>query len=190
MRAAVRGELGIADDAILLAHVARVDPMKDHESFFAAMAQLPDLRALLIGAGTENLPEASNILRLGRRADVARLLAASDIVVSSSAFGEGFSNALAEGMACGLPAVATDVGDAGAIVGDTGLIVPARDPLALAGALRTLAQEPAAARAERGRRARARIVENFAMARAVARFAELYASLGEPADAAVTNPAR
>ena len=190
MRAAVRGELGVADDAILLAHVARVDPMKDHESFFAAMAQLPDLRTVLIGAGTENLPGASNILRLGRRADVARLLAASDIVVSSSAFGEGFSNALAEGMACGLPAVATDVGDAGAIVGDTGLIVPARDPLALSGALRTLAQEPAAARAERGRRARARIVENFAMARAVARFAELYASLGEPAGVAVTNPAR
>ena len=43
MRAAVRNELGIPDDAILLAHVARVDPMKDHESFFAAMAQLPDL---------------------------------------------------------------------------------------------------------------------------------------------------
>jgi len=177
MRAAVRSELGIADDAILLSHVARVDPMKDHDSFLAAMAQLPGLRALLIGAGTENLPAAPNILRLGRRADVARLLAASDIVVSSSAFGEGFSNALAEGMACGLAAVATDVGDAGAIVGDSGLIVPARDPQALAGALRTLAQEPTMVRAERGKRARARIVENFAMARAVARFAGLYASL-------------
>ena len=188
MRAAVRGELGIADDAILLAHVARVDPMKDHESFLAAMAQLPGLRAVLIGAGTENLPAAPNTLRLGRRGDVARLLAASDIVVSSSAFGEGFSNALAEGMACGLPAVATDVGDAGAIVGDTGLIVPARDPQALAAALATLAQEPATVRAERGKQARARIVENFAMARAVARFAALYASLDEAADAAAINP--
>jgi glycosyltransferase involved in cell wall biosynthesis len=190
MRAAVRSELGIANETILLAHVARIDPMKDHESFLAAMAQLPDLRALLVGAGTENPPAAPNVLRLGRRADVARLLAASDIVVSSSAFGEGFSNALAEGMACGVPAVATDVGDAGAIVGDTGLIVPARDPKALAGALRTLAQEPATVRAERGKRARTRIVENFAMARAVARFAGLYASLDEPADAAVTNSAR
>jgi glycosyltransferase involved in cell wall biosynthesis len=131
-RMAVRSELGIAADVILLAHVARVDPMKDHESFLAAMAQLPDLHALLIGTGTESLPVAANILRLGRRSDVARLLAAADIVVSSSAFGEGFSNALAEGMSCGLPAVATDVGDAGAIVGDTGLIVPKRDPQALA----------------------------------------------------------
>jgi glycosyltransferase involved in cell wall biosynthesis len=188
MRAAVRNELGIADDAILLAHVARVDPMKDHESFLAAMAQLPGLRAVLVGAGTDKLPAAPNTLRLGRRGDVARLLAASDIVVSSSAFGEGFSNALAEGMACGLPAVTTDVGDAGAIVGDSGLIVPARDPQALAGALATLAQEPATVRAERGKRARARIVEQFAMAPAVARFAGLYASLDEAADAAATNP--
>jgi glycosyltransferase involved in cell wall biosynthesis len=189
-RVAVRNELGIPGDAILLAHVARVDPMKDHESFFAAMAQLQDLRALLIGTGTESLPTAANILRLGRRPDVARLLAASDLVVSSSAFGEGFSNALAEGMACGLAPVATDVGDAGAIVGDTGLIVPARNPKALAAALAALAKEPAAVRAERGKRARAHIVGNFAMTRAVARFAELYASLGQPADAVVTNPVR
>ncbi len=127
-RRAVRTELGIPDDAIVLAHVARVDLMKDHDSFLAAMAELPELHALLIGGGTENLPAAGNILRLGRRHDVARLTAAADFVVSSSSFGEGFSNALAEGMACGLPAIATDVGDAALIVGDSGLIVPPRKP--------------------------------------------------------------
>ena len=66
-RHAVRTELGIADDAIVLAHVARVDAMKDHGSFLAAMAELPDLSAVMIGAGTENLPAAPNVLRLGRR---------------------------------------------------------------------------------------------------------------------------
>ena len=162
---------------IVLAHVARVDPMKDHGSFLAAMAELPELHALLIGTGTENLPAARNILRLGRRRDVPRLSAAADFVVSSSSFGEGFSNALAEGMACGLPAVATDVGDARLIVGDSGLVVPPGNPAALAAAIRTLAREPATARAERAAKARARIVENFAMSRAVARYAELYASL-------------
>ena len=176
-RRAVRAELSIPDDATVFAHVARVDPMKDHGSFLAAMAELPELRAVLIGGGTENLPAAANIIRLGRRLDVARLTAAADFVVSSSSFGEGFSNVIAEGMACGLPAIATDVGDAALIVGDSGLIVPPASPAALAAAIRMLAREPAAVRAERGARARARIVENFAMATAVARYAELYASL-------------
>jgi glycosyltransferase involved in cell wall biosynthesis len=98
--------------------------------------------------------------------------------VSSSSFGEGFSNALAEGMACGLPAIATDVGDATLILGDTGLVVPPENPRALAAAIRTLAQEPAAARADRRIRARARVVDQFAMTHAVRRYDELYASLG------------
>lgn len=177
-RRAVRAELGIAEDAAVLAHVARVDPMKDHGSFLAVMAALPDLSALLVGAGTEKLAAAPNIVRLGRRCDVARLFAAADFVVSSSRFGEGFSNVLAEGMACGLPAVATDVGDAKLIVGDTGLVVPPGSPNALAAAIRTLAAEPPAARAERASRARARIVENFAMGHAIHRYLELYGSLG------------
>ncbi|HET7254705.1 MAG TPA: glycosyltransferase [Xanthobacteraceae bacterium] len=182
VRQAVRGELGIPQDATLLAHVARVDPMKDHGSFLAAMTELPDLFALLVGVGTENLAAARNVLRLGRRHDVARLFAAADFAVSSSRFGEGFSNALAEGMACGLPAIATDVGDAKLILGDTGLVVPPENPHALAAAIRALATEPAAARAERRRKARARIVEQFAMAHAIQRYGELYASLGAPRD--------
>ncbi len=48
----------------------------------------------------------------------------ADIVVSSSAFGEGFSNAVAEGMSAGLIPVATDVGDTMRIIGDTGHLVP------------------------------------------------------------------
>jgi glycosyltransferase involved in cell wall biosynthesis len=176
-RRAVRLDLGIPENAIVLAHVARVDAMKDHAAFLAAMAQLPDVSALLVGAGTENLPAAHNVIRLGRRQDVARLFAAADFVVSSSRFGEGFSNVLGEGMACGLPAIATDVGDAKLIVGDTGLVVPPEDPVALAAGIRTLAGESAAARAERGARARARIVENFALAGAVERHVQLYASL-------------
>ncbi len=177
-RAAVRSEFAIPEDAIVLAHVARVDAMKDHGSFLAAMAMLPDVSALLVGAGAENLAPARNLFRLGRRCDVARLFAAADFVVSSSRFGEGFSNVLAEGMACGLPAVATDVGDAKLIIGDTGLVVPPENPDALAAAIRQLAGESAGARAERGSRARARIAENFTLEHAIRRYVELYASLG------------
>lgn len=177
LRAAVRRELGIPAEAIVLAHVARVNPMKDHQVFLAAMAELPDLQALLIGADTEHLPPQPNTLRLGRRDDVERLLPAADFVVSSSAFGEGFSNALAEGMACGLPAISTDVGDAAIIVGDTGAIVPPRDPQALASAIRELASEERNTYGDRSRRARARIVEQFSLERSVSRWSESYAAL-------------
>jgi glycosyltransferase involved in cell wall biosynthesis len=175
-RAAVRRELGIADDAIVLAHVARIDPAKDHESFLRAMEQLPDVHALLIGAGTENLPAAGNLIRLGRRDDVPRLLAASDFVVSSST-SEGFSNAIAEGMACGLPAIATDVGAAREIVGDTGVIVPPRDPASFAAGVRALAAEPPDARAVRSKSARERMTAEFSINRAVENFGRLYESV-------------
>jgi len=176
-RKAVRRELGIDDETTVIAHVARVDPMKDHSTFLAAMAKLPHLHALLIGAGTESLAGSRNVFRLGRRRDVARLLTAADFIVSSSRFGEGFSNAIAEGMACGLPGIVTDVGDARLIVGGTGMVVPSADAQAMAAAIQTLAQEPIPARAARSAEARMRIVENFALPIAVQHFAALYASL-------------
>jgi glycosyltransferase involved in cell wall biosynthesis len=180
-RAAVRAELGIPGEAFVAAHVARIDPLKGHDTFLAAMAALPQVRALLIGAGTENLSATPNVSSLGRRHDVARLLAAADIIVSSSV-SEGFSNVLGEGMACGLPAVATDVGDAALIVGDAGVVVPASDPQALADAIRQLANEEPAARAARSLGARNRIVESFGIRRAIERYAQLYASLAGSRD--------
>lgn len=176
-RLRVRAALDIEPDAPLIVHVARVDPMKDHATLFAALDLLPGVRALLVGAGTESLPTHPAVRALGRRTDVPELLAAGDLIVLPSAFGEGFSNAIAEGMACGLPAVATEVGDARRIVGETGLIVPPRDPKALATAIRRLLDEPAEARAARGQAARRRIVEAFSLDRLIGAYEALYASL-------------
>ena len=177
LRHAMRKELGIAPGVPLLAHVARLDPMKDHAMFFEAMARLNDVEALVIGRGTEKLPKQRGIHCLGQRDDVARLLTACDLVVSSSAFGEGFSNALAEGMAAGLPAVATDIGDTARIVEGTGLVVPPSDPAALAGAIRRLLGESMAARLARRLEARDSIEKRFSIARAAAAYDELYAAL-------------
>lgn len=171
-RTALREEFGVPEDAVVAIHVARLNPMKDHASFLAAMQATPQLRGLLVGAGTETLDLPGNVTALGLRSDVERLYRCADIVVSSSAFAEGFSNVLAEGMSSGLVPVATDVGDARLIVGDAGQVVPIRDPEALAGALAAEAQR--ADREERKRAARARMVQNFTLDRAVERFAELY----------------
>jgi len=172
-RAAARGELGLDDATPVLVHVARVDPMKDQATLIAALERLDGAVGLFVGAGTEDLPDRPNIRRLGRRDDVPRLLAAGDAVVCASAFGEGFSNAIAEGMAVGLPAVATDVGDAARLIGDCGRVVPPRDPDALAGAIRAiLAGDPKSL----GAAARQRIVDNFSMDKMIQAFDRLHGS--------------
>ncbi len=77
-------------------------------------------------------------------------------------------------MSAGLVPVATDVGDAGRIVGPTGRVVAPRDPMALAAAIRAEAILPADERRNRGLEARARIVDLFARARAIDAYAKLY----------------
>ena len=174
LRDEVRRELGVDGNAFLVAHVARVDPEKDHERFLEAMASLPDVRAILIGRGTRELPLRENVLALGERDDIPRLLAACDALASSSSRGEGSSNAIAEAMACGLPVVATVSGDARELVGDTGFLTPPGDAEAFADALRTLRRLPVEARARLGQSARGRIRAHRSMPRMVDRSAALY----------------
>jgi glycosyltransferase involved in cell wall biosynthesis len=177
-RDAQRVALGIPAGQRLAINVARVDPMKDHTGLIAAVRQLPDLPLLLVGAGTEALDLPANVRALGVRDDIPALLNAADIIVSGSAFGEGFSNALAEGMSAGLAPVATDVGDARLILGDTGPVVPPGAPSVMRDALAGLLALPDAAFAERGPAARARIVGEFGIDRMVDRFADLYRGAG------------
>ncbi len=111
---------------------------------------------------------------LGLRTDIPRLTAALDIAVSSSAFGEGFSNSIGEAMACGIPCVVTDVGDAKYIVGDTGRIVPAREPQTLGSELIKLIEKPYEERVKIGAAARKRIEENFDINIIAHQYEELY----------------
>lgn len=173
-RAARRTKFGIHHDAVLAIQVARVDPMKDHATFLEAMRLRPDIRAVLVGAGTEGLALPNNVSALGMHTDVERFYPAADIVVSSSAYGEGFSNTIAEGMSAGLVPVATDVGDARLIVGAAGKIVPPRDAAALAKALGEVATLAPDRRRQLGLDARARIVEKYTIEAAVANYERLY----------------
>lgn len=185
-RRRVRGELGLAERAFVALHAARVDPMKDHATLLETARRCPDAAFLAVGKGTEALAGA-NLRGLGARADMPALYAAADAVLSTSAFGEGFSNVLAEGMAAGLPAVATDVGDARRIVGAAGAVVPPRDPGALAAEIARLARAGADERAALGAAARARVEERFSLARCVAAFDALHRDGRLPGDAAAAR---
>ena len=148
--------------------------MKDQANFLSAMGQLPSVVGVMVGAGTQDLAVPPNVRALGVRRDTSELYPVGDIIASTSAFGEGFSNVIAEGMSAGLIPVVTDVGDARRIVGDCGWVVPPRDPPAFAIALGEVTKLPAAERRSRGLAARRRVVENFTLAQCVEKYRRLY----------------
>lgn len=146
-RAEVRQMLGIDDTTCLIMSVARNDPQKDHGTLFQALTRLyghQKYKLILVGSGTENIkiPSAlmGRVTALGARYDVDRLLRGADIAVSSSAYGEGFPNSVAEAMATGLLCIGTDVGDTRIIIGEAGRVVKARDAAGLECALKEALQ--------------------------------------------------
>lgn len=178
LREAVRAEWGVSPKETLVGIVGRMDPMKDYPTFLEAAAVLArrkqGMRFVSVGDGPPDyaarLQEQARRLGLhesmvwaGPRADLPAVYNALDLVVSSSAFGEGFSNALGEAMACGVPCVATDVGDAREILGDGGIVVPPRDPEALAAGMIVLLNRLSLERASLCAGVRRRISENFSV---------------------------
>ena len=187
-RKRLREELRVPAEAVVVSLVARVDPAKDHQTFFSAASQVlhthSTVHFLLVGKGTEQLAGEvrrwkldGHVSLVGHRSDVDRIMLGIDIACLSSSFGEGFPNVLGEAMACGIPCVSTDVGDARSIIGDTGLVVPVRDPTSLAHAMINLIDRGPAARATLGRAARARIETEYSLARIVDRYTALYSDL-------------
>lgn len=187
-RAEVRKELGIDDSKIVVGVVARFHPMKDHRGLLRAAALLarthPLVRFVLIGRGVDEdfglrsfvqtLGLENQVLLLGQRSDMPRLTAAFDIACCASAWGECFSKAIGEAMACAVPCVVTDLGDNPDLVGQTGICVPPRDPNALANGLGQLVDAGPAGRKALGVAARRRIEENFSLPAIVARYEEVY----------------
>jgi glycosyltransferase involved in cell wall biosynthesis len=190
-RRRLREAWNIADTETLVGLIGRLDPMKDHRAFIRAAAQvsrrMPDVRFVCVGDEGpimfgELATEASLAGVGGRmiwsagRDDMAAVFSACDLVCSSSAYGEGFSNTLAEAMACGRRCVATDVGDAREILGTTGEIVPPADEDALANGIVKLCGK-VKREGETSIAARERILENFSIDRMVSGFEDQFKRL-------------
>jgi glycosyltransferase involved in cell wall biosynthesis len=96
------------------------------------------------------------------------------VLTLCSIYGEGFPNVLCEAMACDVPCVATDIGDSAEIIGDCGLIVPLRDPQALADAWQTLLERASQLGTES---ARSRVTARYSLEKMCAHYESFYRSL-------------
>jgi glycosyltransferase involved in cell wall biosynthesis len=191
-RKEVRTELGISDDTVLVGLVARYHPMKDHKGFLKVAAMVvqshPQTRFVLAGAGVSSTQSelvkgiqqnglGDRVIPLGERSDIQRLNNAFDIGCSASAWGEGFSNAIGEAMACGVPCAVTDVGDSAYIVADSGFVAPSRAPKALAEAIGRLIEIGHTGRQQLGAKARQRIETDFSLSAIVQKYEDLYLAI-------------
>lgn len=185
----LKAELGLPRDTALIGMVGRYHPMKDHATFLNAAIKLiktyPAVKFVLVGSGCDQKnAELSAFARehhlentvflMGERKDIPTITAAIDIATSSSSSSEGFANTIGEAMSCGVPCVVTDVGDSAWIVGDTGVVVQAMNPTALAEGWARLIEIGETGRRELGMRARQRIIDVFSLQRVVRQFEAIY----------------
>lgn len=185
----LHAELGVGSDTLLVGVTARYHPLKDFSNLAKAAAlvagRMP--RRVIFALAGRGLDERNQglvaliedagakqaIRLLGERRDIPRLLAGCDIACLSS-LSEALPNALTEAMACGIPCVATDVGDCRELVGNTGVIVPPRNPSQLAEGIIKLLQAPREEREALGHRARKRVVDEYSLDLMVDRFESVY----------------
>ena len=186
-RVETRHRLGVTPDELVILHVARLDPQKDHATALRSFARLRErrlgVRLVIVGDGhelqrvtalIESLHLDSAVALLGERRDVPRLLAAADVLLLTSVT-EGLPLAVIEAMAAGLSVVATRVGGVAEVVEDgvTGLLAPSGDVEATANQLLTLASD-ADQRRRMGEAGRARAQALFSDAHMLAQYRNLY----------------
>jgi L-malate glycosyltransferase len=190
-RARARRALGVDDGRLVVATVARLDPVKDLlsllDAFSVVRRHVPDALLVIVGDGPEReaierraaLPDLAGAVRMtGFRADVRALLPGADIYASSS-ISEGVSITILEAMAAAVPVVATAVGGTPEVLAleTGGRLVPARAPQRLARAVIALAADPSR-RAAIGAEGRRRVETAFTLDRMVAEYARIYRELG------------
>lgn len=183
-------ELGVPGDAFSLVAVANNREMKGIPILLKALEKFPqDLPVHLILVGKDmdneenmaiiqNSPYKDNIHIVGFRTDVLRIVAAADVFVSSSLFGESLTKAVLEGMSLGKAPIISDIPGHRELVddGENGLKVPAGDPSALSHAILRLYNDRELVQ-RFGMRSQRRVESHLSHQQAVAGFEQLYKSL-------------
>lgn len=200
-RERLRTKIHLRNETILIGLVARYHSIKDHQNFIAAAAIFsridPAVHFVLLGSGVtmENAElmggisaagMSNRIHLLGETQNVAMITAGFDIATSSS-WSEAFPNVVGEAMACGVPCVVTDVGASAYLVGETGRVVPPKDPRALADGWQSILQLPEEERGRLGRSARQRILQYFSLTTVAIIYRDLYFQKAKLASAKLTT---
>lgn len=175
-REAFRKKYNLKESDVAVGIVARIDYMKGYLVFSQTAKQLieryDNLYFFSVGGGDEAIKkECENILNhtdrfiwLGNQKNVEDFYSGFDISSSSSSFGEGFSNSIAEAMSCECACVVTDVGDSAMIVSDLGIVVEANSVDSLYMGLENMIQSNYK---EFGKKSRKRIIDNFSIEKMV-----------------------
>lgn len=187
-RSTARMTLGIREGDFLVVTVGRWDVQKGYDVLISglkmALKEIQNVTLLLAGTGldTQNVElrrlifqndVTDHVVLVGRRDDICTVLSAGNLYVSSS-YGEGFSNAIGEAMACGLPCIVTDAGDSAILVGEEGFVIPRGDPSAVADAIVGLAKRDEAERSRIGLQLRQRIIHNYGIESVTDQYESLY----------------
>jgi glycosyltransferase involved in cell wall biosynthesis len=171
-----RHEHGIALNSLIVGHAGRFNPTKDHYTLIKAAEligkkvkgvhfifcgqevdyQNKKLVDWLKDAGIEKQTQL-----LGEQNDMVDFYSSLDVFISSSV-SESFPNVIGEAMSCAVPCVVTNVGDSALIVAETGIVVPISNPKALTDAAVKLLED-GGYRADMGKKARSRIIENYSI---------------------------
>jgi len=187
-RERLTNRLGVGNGVLLVGILARWDPHKDHRTFIHAADRLVqggvDAHFLLAGPGVTpanpvlagwigETSEPGRFHLLGPVEDAAEFLSSLDVACLSSV-AESSPYALVEAMACGIPCVSTDAGDARIVLGEGGTIVPVQDPGAFEMALRVLADLRSDERRQIGAAGRRRAARDFSFAVMSLRYEAIY----------------
>jgi len=196
-----KARLGLPDDRLIVGVVTRMRVRKGVEEFIRAIGEVretrPEVHGVIVGEVSlddamqdlvRSLRLEHHLSLLGRRSDMPEVLSAFDVFVLSS-HDEGMSNAILEAMAMEKPVVATDVGGTGEVVrhGQSGLLVPSKDPHALAVAVSEVLAQPARAH-EMGRLGRRIVEDGFSAHAMVRQMEQLYLNLAAARGLALAKP--
>jgi len=202
--AALRKAWGITDGTPVIGCVARWDHQKDHQNLLRAFgmisSEFPEVVCVLVGPWMDDQNEdlvalvnkingaENKIILAGRVDSIPNAMSALDLHILPS-LGEAFPNVVAEAMACETPCIVTDVGDAAAIVNNTGWVVPPANSAALADKLRVALRNMYVKEdwQQRSIACRKRIEENYSMQRMIRSYKDLWDIVAEPGTKKLIN---